>query len=262
MGWLETRTGGVELEESPSETARFGHRVERLTVGAAWSESFTRDQLVEAVTALLAGSSAHTVILRYPAEISFLIRGLEVGSRRVYPAGSLLYWDRATAESAVVSAVAELQAPIEEDVASSILAVIADSFSGYVNHYDANPFLPATAVSAGYVEWAGSTLRDPDGRVFVVRDGTAIAGVATVATERSADGSVLWNILLAGMATAAQGKGLYLTLVRGVLGAAAAQGVDRVLISTQSHNIPVQRAWAKLGFSPVAAIDTVHLVRG
>jgi hypothetical protein len=42
---------------------------------------------------------------------------------------------------------------------------------------------------------------------------------------------------------------------------AADTGVSQVLISTQGHNVRVQRAWSRYGLEPVATFVTVHLVR-
>ena len=66
------------------------------------------------------------------------------------------------------------------------------------------------------------------------------------------------EILLAGLTSAAQGRGLYPLLLKAVGQQAMARGCPRVTISTQAHNIRVQRAWAKAGFRPFAAITTVH----
>jgi len=256
VGWTDAHDRSVTLVPSASESARFGHPVERLTVGAGWTESMSREQLGSRLRDLATGSTATTIILRYPAQANFVVTELGGVNREVYPAGSLLYWERDTAGQSADPAVSLLDQPLAPLVAAEALAVIADSFEGYVNHYHANPLIEETAVTEGYLEWAGNSLVADTGKVFVVRDGDEIAGVATI--DASEPG--YWEILLAGMATSAQGKGLYLRLVRGVLAAAAEVGVPRVLISTQTHNIAVQRAWAKLGFSPVAAVETVHLV--
>lgn len=253
MGWADTRATTVSLAASASESARFGHPVERLSVGGGWASVLTREQLVARVRELIDGSTARTVILRYPSESTFLARDLAGHRRLVYPAGSLLYWERPTA-GAVPDGDVELLHP---DDAREASAVIAASFDGYVNHYHANPLIDEAVVTDGYLEWAASSITSTQNRVFVVRDGGAIAGVATVEAPA---GASHWEILLAGIDPRAQGKGLYLTLVRGILAAAAAEGVELVVISTQSHNIAVQRAWAKLGFSPAATIETAHLV--
>lgn len=245
-------TGSSAVGRAPSaaESARFGHEVERVTVGERWADALSPDELAAAVAAEVASSTARTIVLRYPARAVALARSLPATGRAVHPAGTLLYWEASTDDAVGDPAVRELVA----DDAEAALAVIADSFGGYVNHYAANPLIAPDAVTDGYREWAATTLASAGSRVFGIDVDDVLAGVATV------EAGDPWDILLAGMATGFQGRGLYPRLVRGVLAAAAADGRPRVVISTQSHNIAVQRAWARLGFVPMSAIETVHLV--
>jgi hypothetical protein len=83
-----------------------------------------------------------------------------------------------------------------------------------------------------------------------------VVGVATASSAESE-----WEIELAGIVPDRQRGGLYAHLLRGIHDGARHAGADRVVISTQSHNIGVQRAWARLGYEPIDAIETVHLVR-
>ena len=63
------------------------------------------------------------------------------------------------------------------------------------------------------------------------------------------------------MISAAQGRGIYAHLLAEVERRAAERGAAEVVISTQGHNVRVQRVWARYGFEPVHAMLTVHLVR-
>jgi RimJ/RimL family protein N-acetyltransferase len=69
------------------------------------------------------------------------------------------------------------------------------------------------------------------------------------------------EILLAGLVPAAQGRRLYGDLLLAVERAAGEAGRERLVISTQVQNVRVQRAWARFGMRPFAAVETVHLVR-
>ena len=250
-------SSGVTRTPSASESARFGHTVERITVGDRWADALDPAGLSTVIAAEVAASEARTIVLRYPSEAVFVARALPSTGRAVHPAGTLIYWESRATDREPEADVRELIAPVAEADSAAALEVIADSFRGYVNHYRANPLIADSAVTDGYLEWAASTIADSENRAFVIDHEGTVAGVATIDT---AGGTGPWDILLAGMATRFQGKGLYLRLIRGLLAAAADAGQERVIISTQSHNIPVQRAWAKLGFAPVSAIDTVHLV--
>ena len=259
MSWDGARGSEIALASSPSETARFGHAVERLTVGSDWKRECTRVQLGERLHELLASSAARTIILRYPSDAPFVPQELGNHGRALYPAGSLLYWERVEPFPPSPGGVTMLQSPgIVEDVMSQLRAVLADSFAGYINHYSVNPLIREDAITDGYLEWAESTILDPGNRVFLLSIDGRAAGVATVECPEDASH---WEIQLAGMISSLQGKGHYAQLVGGVLAAAREFGVPRVIISTQAHNVRVQRAWARLGFLPFASIDTVHLVR-
>jgi GNAT superfamily N-acetyltransferase len=63
------------------------------------------------------------------------------------------------------------------------------------------------------------------------------------------------------MISAAQGRGRYAVLLAACAAEAHRRGLSRLIISTQVHNVRVQRAWARLGLRPFAAIETVHAVR-
>ena len=260
MSWDGSSGSEVTIAASGSESARFGHSVERLTVGSGWRDAYTSDELAAELRRLLAASNAHTVILRYPTDAPVVARAVGDSGRTVYPAGSLLYWERGTDDAEPEPGVTVVRSPgISAETLASIRSLIADSFRGYINHYSANPLMDERLIAEGYLEWAESTVLDEDNRVFLLDVDGMPAGVATV---ESPPGSEHWEIQLAGMKTDAQGRGDYARLVRGVLASARAEGAARVVISTQAHNVRVQRAWARLGFVPFGSIDTVHLVRG
>ena len=260
MGWLESQSETVVLHASPSETSRFGHPVDRMTVGSRWRETFSRATLADTMRSLLADSTARTVILRYPSDTAFVISDLGDTGCDVLPAGSMLYWEHGLGEdAAVVAGVTELVGTVLTPTqVSEVQAALADSFAGYVNHYSVNPLVRDAVVSEGYLDWARNTLSSEGSRVFLLGADEAIAGVGVV---DAAGGKDFWEIQLAGIVAASQGRGLYRELVLGILASASGSGVSRVLISTQAHNTRVQRSWARLGFTPESAIDTVHLVR-
>jgi ribosomal protein S18 acetylase RimI-like enzyme len=144
-----------------------------------------------------------------------------------------------------------------ETVPAIVREVVRSSFRDYGNHYTANPLLDPAAALAGYEDWAVRSLRSDPGNVLVMMEGGAPIGMATL--EPGADGNHC-EILLAGLVPAAQGRRLYDGLLEGCERAAAARGATRIVISTQVHNVRVQRAWARHGLRPFAAIETVHLV--
>ena len=56
-----------------------------------------------------------------------------------------------------------------------------------------------------------------------------------------------------------RGRGVYAALLSSLLAGLSSQGHDRLVISTQAGNVPVQRLWARAGLLPFAAFTTVHL---
>ena len=257
MSWEELLAPGVTARPSPLEAQRFGCTVARVTIGPGEVDG------AELVAALDARPE-QVLIVRYDAARLALGGVLAGCARAVVPAGALTYWqaalplpgsDRTPDAALAVAAADQLHADSREAAADVIREVVRDSFRGYGNHYTANPLFDDDAALDGYEEWALRTLADDPGQVLVLtRDGRPV-GVATL--ETAADHV---EILLAGLTTDAQGQGWYGTLLAACADVALARGLVRLVISTQVHNIRVQRAGARAGLRPFAAIETVHLV--
>lgn len=257
MGFVEFQNPEVTRLHSLSESRRFGHPTDRTLVGMFAAEAALSEKaLVDVVQLVLDESSSTINILRYPASLLFLMRRLRPRNARAYPGGAILYWEGPfTSVAAVDPATREISARDRREFEPHIASVLEDSFAGYVNHYSVNPLLAADVVVAGYAEWAKSTMANPVNRVFVVLDHERLIGVAVIAVSGD-----VWEVELASISSAAQGQGNYRKLMERVLASAAEGGASRLVISTQSHNITVQRAWASMGFRPISSIETVHLV--
>lgn len=252
-------TGNVELSPSDSESTRFGMSTARLTVGSsALRGTKEYSEILAAVQSAVADTRYILKILRFPSDMLPLLGDLDLRGQRAYPGGSLVYWEntlqRARPQFAGASP-SEILPAQRACVAGQVTDVIENSFAGYINHYSANPRIPKNIAVEGYAEWAARTTADANNRLFVSYDDEAIVGVAVVAVTGS-----LWEIELASMLSSAQRRGLYSKLMSGLLDSASDAQAERVVISTQSHNIAVQRAWSKMGFVPISSVDTVHLL--
>jgi ribosomal protein S18 acetylase RimI-like enzyme len=252
VSWSELLGGAPpELRASASESFRFGLEVERLLIGTG-TEAADGD-----VRDLIASSSADLVVLRYPADRVGLFATLLATDRDVLLADQLGYWRLETGTGAAPRQVpgldvAELEAG--DDAHGLVSALVGEIFSGYGNHYLADPVLDPEAALAGYQEWAAASALAAT--TLVLRhDGTPIG----VSTTTSTNGIV--EIELAGLLAAHQGNGYYAHLLAGVERHARFRGADHVVISTQAHNTGVQRAWARYGFEPVITFTTVHLLK-
>ena len=251
MAWVDLVEPGLSIGPSPLDSDRFGLRIVRATAGGG----VDTDTLVRTIDAL----DADVVIVRYAAGDQRLASAFAATRFAVIPAGALTYWDKAVGDEDVLADcdldVAPGTAYDADHAALVVRDVIRDSFHGYGNHYTANPLLDRAAALEGYEDWASRTLiADPANVLVLVRSGDAI-GVATLAV---ADDHL--EILLAGLLSGAQGQGWYAALLAGCEARARSLGLPRLVISTQVHNIRVQRAWARFGFRPFAAIETLHLV--
>ncbi|WP_380167452.1 GNAT family N-acetyltransferase [Jannaschia sp. R86511] len=270
MSWEGLAGGGTTLSASPAESARFGLTVERLTVGVAAPAGPGR---AEDVAALLDASEADVVVVRLPADAADLAAAVATGPRTALPAGTLVYWEHvagrgapgpAAREDVEVLAGSQLDPATAADLPGTVEAVVTASFTGYGNHYSVDPLMPDDLALAGYVEWAQASVAQGGDDVHLLRHAGRVAGLATTSrgSAPSTDGrpGEHLEILLAGLVPGSQGQGLYGHLLQGVLDRAVDAGLGRVVISTQAHNTRVQRAWARAGFEPFAAVETVHCV--
>jgi ribosomal protein S18 acetylase RimI-like enzyme len=268
MSWDQLLAPGVTVRDSPLETDRFGCSFERVTIGPG---PLAADDLL----AVIEDRGADVLVVRYDAARLELPSIFARSHRAVLPAGTLTYWEKPVSaaeppEPSIpeVPSAAEPPEPPDlevlsaatldlETVSTVVREIVRASFRDYGNHYTANPLLDRSAALAGYEDWAVRSLGSDPGNVLVLVEGGIPIGMATL--EPGSDGDHL-EILLAGLVPAAQGRRLYDVLLDGCERAAAARGATRMVISTQVHNVRVQRAWARHGLRPFAAIETVHLV--
>jgi ribosomal protein S18 acetylase RimI-like enzyme len=139
---------------------------------------------------------------------------------------------------------------------SSLVAELTGRiFSGYKNHYAANPLLSGVDVGVAYADWA-SRHAASELPVRALRHSGRLVAVATLLVARD---SV--EILLAGVDQEYRGHGLYQVLLHVIESFAVEAERPSVLISTQVHNVAAQRAWARFGFRPVATFDTIHVMK-
>ena len=116
--------------------------------------------------------------------------------------------------------------------------------------------LHGVSVADAYADWAVRALGQAECDVTEWRgaDGDAEG----IAVARRVDDTV--EILLAGMRPAFRGMGAYPAFFTATVNNAFAQGASRVVISTQDHNVQVQRIWGRCGLTPTLAVTVAHLV--
>lgn len=235
---------------SPLESDRFGLSFGRALVPLGAPES-SYDQVLE----FLHENASDVVVLRYPAAHVGWFAGLLTSGRDLVLADSLTYWRLPVGSGRRPEADPDLTTAISRDVDPGLIDGLVDSiFTGYGNHYLANPLLDAGDALAGYREWAQHSAADLPVATLTNADGNV--GLATLESAAQT-----CEILLAGIVPTAQKRGYYAHLLAACEDHAAETGASDLVISTQTHNAFVQRAWARFGFEPVGSLLTLHAVR-
>ena len=252
MGWRDVISEGVVASRSTTESGVLAPEVWHMWVGEGAPEDPAR------VTAALDQTMrADVVIARYASGQVWVASLLASCGRTVVPAGNIIYWQRTHPIAA--AGAAEHDAHIRllrTDDADRCRALIAATFAGYTNHYVANPWLAPISTADAYADWAVRSLGQVD--LEVVEWVDAGGEPSGIGLTRRTDDHV--EILLAGMVPASRGRGGYSAFLAAIVNRALAGGAARVVISTQDHNVAVQRLWCRAGFEPVLGVTVVHLV--
>lgn len=253
MSWQSlVAAEAVTHASSTLECERFGRKIARVEVPL----SAPRAAALKAVVAALASDQADIVFARYPASYIDWFATLLSQGRDLLLADTLVYW---RLDAVATIDAGDLPPGMSRDLgqrmtAADVSYLVGDVFADYANHYRANPSLDAAAALVGYQDWAcRSAAQDP---LVCLYDGHGPVGMATLAVSDD-----IAEVLLAGIRSDRQGRGLYGSLMAGCVEVARERGCTQLVISTQGHNTGVQRAWARLGFEPVATFATVHAVR-
>lgn len=233
---------GLTLSEVDSD--RFGYRIHRMRT----SELDTR-----ATEAALRASDCDIAIIRVPASTA----GMDRLRYPVLHADTLVYYVvDLTKHRPVDVRNGHLEfRPATEADRPRLGALIASTFAGYTSHYHANPHLPPDKILAGYEEWAGGFLDDPDQEVSLVLDGDEVVAFAAWELRGEEAEGVLY-----GVSPTSSGGGLYGDLIRHTQREALEAGATRMLVSTQVQNFAVQKVWAREGFHMFQAWDTYHVM--
>lgn len=145
--------------------------------------------------------------------------------------------------------------------ADDVAHLAASSFSNYPSHYAASPdIFTSSAVALGYAQWASDHVRNMDnGRsAFVALRDSQVIGFLTYAINEAGHSM---EIILNAVAASERRLGIYSGLLHRAIDHAARAGCQEIRVSTQLANIPVQRAWTRLGLGLSSALDTYHVRR-
>lgn len=244
MSWTDSIAATqLTARTSAVESARFGFSVARVVspVGDIASSSSDVTDQVERL-----GAEVHVV--RYPADRVTWFAQLAERHLQILQADTLLYW-RLDVDPVIHGGRTEA---IDVD-AHKAESFVASAFADYPTHYAANPRFAPELFLAGYQEWSRRAAERGDALGLVELG--ELVGLATVSVQ----GDIL-EVELAGVSPSHQGRGWYPRLMEVVVGAAVRRSCSQVVISTQASQVHVQRVWARAGFQPVAALQTVHIM--
>lgn len=238
------------LIESPLESKRFGLSVGRLTI--------QEDAIVNgnSLVSAIEQSPFDVIIARYPnrcAEITLYLSDLQ--KHRAIYADTLLYWESRLSDRSN-SLILQGKRQVCHVGTDTATALVRPIFESYTSHYSVNPLFAKTAVLDGYVEWVTTLLDEGNASCLALRDtNDQIEAFAIVDF-----GAPTPDVKFGGVHPSHRERGAYGDLIRAVMADVGSQGYERLMISTQSHNTPVMSVWARLGWFPIRAETTLHLV--
>lgn len=256
MAWADAVRPGLRVTSSPSESGVIADSVFHLWVGKD-----TQPDVGGIASALRSCEDAALVIVRFDPSLDWVPAALLSADRIALPAGTLMYWHDPTPLSGGHAAADTLRSALEDEglVCSADSArarrAFREIFDGYRNHYSANPFLHPVALGHAYGDWASRLSASPE-HVVVLSPGPARNEPAGAALLSCRQDHV--EVLLAGIRPAWRSQGGYSFLLGAIARAVRAAGAGPLVISTQSHNVAVQRLWARLGLEPVLSVEIVH----
>lgn len=141
--------------------------------------------------------------------------------------------------------------------ARELAKLSADAFSdpkSSFNRYLNDPHLSRKAVRDVYGVWAATSMAGPAADVtFVTEQRGKLTGFITLVLPKT-DGVA--TVPLNAVVPEQRGKGLYGRLVAAALAHAWRHGAKKVRIRTQLQQLAVQRAWYRLGATPIGSTHT------
>ena len=146
--------------------------------------------------------------------------------------------------------------PVRPGEEEQVKKLAADIFRGYQSHYQADKKLDPTQCDQIYESWAyrSCVLRAVADEVLVADLAGVLHGFITIKANNQMEGEGG----LFGVSTLARGSGIAQALMCRALEWCQAKPLQKMLISTQIHNISSQKVWVRLGFEPCQAFYTLH----
>jgi acyl dehydratase/GNAT superfamily N-acetyltransferase len=237
------------LDAAPLESHRFGMKVCRGTLEKVEGRELRNQLLSEGID---------VAIIRTPGDGQEAATQFERTGFPFLHADVLVYYD---ADLKTYTPKPLRNADLEfvlcnEGLKEDLARLVREIFSGYRNHYNANPYLPADRILEGFQEWAVDFGASPTpGRCawLARRNGKWIAFATCSFVGDTCEG-VLYCVH-----PDHSGGGLYSDLIRFTEAHFKAEGYTLMKVSTQIHNLAVQKVWSREGFALSKCYHTWHL---
>ena len=243
----------MSIAYSEIESKRFGLRVYR----GQYDTFDTSD-----VEKTIKGGDFDIIIVRYPTDSINKHFQLECFDNcKIIHADSLVYYVAALQDIDIKPLCNdlwfELVTPETDECLDNLVETI---FSGYQNHYYANPCLKKTAIIDGYIEWAKSYAKCESGKTAWLSKDSVTGDLVAFATcscnlDKTESEGVLYGVM-----PNYSGRGIYADLIRFTQSYYKKMGVDKMIVSTQLQNYKVQRVWNSHGFKLDHSFETYHII--
>jgi acyl dehydratase/predicted acetyltransferase len=237
----------TNLEFSEPESKRFHRRIFRGTLTEIDEKGLLR---------FLESNSVDIAFIRLPSQSASEIAKLNKLSIPIISADTLVYYSLPlqSGKSADQKNKDLRFIPCTNEHAEILKLLITEIFADYTNHYFSNPFLAKNDITNGYVEWAQGFIEHENRVCWLVQNEKGFIGFATCRSDEGEGEGVLYGVV-----PSESGKGIYADIIRFTRSQFEAQGLKRMIVSTQIQNYAVQKVWMREGFIIDKSYATIHL---
>ena len=231
------------------ESRRFGFQILNAQCGAQ-SEG-RESELSQA----LSSEIYELAVVRYPVHLEGVAQLLATHGEKTIDADPTVYWGTPIRKDVPNRSPANIAIQrIDESALEIVEQVINSAFSGYRSHWHDNPRTQNIRMEDAYNEWVKNKITNNESRCYLMLVDREPAGFAMTETRE-----LVSEILLAGICTQFQSRGLYRHLLAHIENEMFSEKSVELVISTQSQNRNVQKAWDKYGLIPLMTVRTVHV---
>jgi len=249
MGWRELQSNEVLVLPGDAESRRFGFRVLNAQCGA-------RSQGKEdTLSSALSSQNYDLVVVRYSVLLTGIDDLLAKLDKQIIYTDSTVYWGISIRHNLSHKTPLNVKVQrVDGNFIDVIERVVNSSFSGYHSHWHDNVRTRGIRMEDAYNEWVRSKITSEESRCYLMYVDDEPAGFALTDTRDQ-----VGEILLAGISREFQSKGLYQHLLAHIETEMHQYKVEELVISTQSQNSNVQKAWERYGLVPLLTVRTVHV---